>query len=211
MPCTNCKPVMCAASQPPSPSQPALAEAQKDVSLLAMTMDRLAQVPGTTHPKSRATPHPSAQCDTSIAPARIAQAGRPLEPINRIIVLGKRAEGVNVETFVSTHEQTVGKDVTGLLLLLPGGASQQRPAHTARTLALHTLHTLHTPHTPHTLHTLHTHTACAPSGASPAPAKTFLPRLGPCLYALRCHGSRRLRRDCGGTFGCVAERLAYAL
>lgn len=91
MPFIDCKLVMCAASQPPSPAQPALAEAQKDVSLLAMTMDRL------------------------------AQAGRPLEPINRIIVLGKRAEGVNVETFVSTHEQTVGKDVTGLLLLLPGG------------------------------------------------------------------------------------------
>jgi len=77
--------------QPLSPTQTVAAEAEKDVSLLAMTMDRL------------------------------AQAGRPPEPINRIIVLGKLAEGVTAEMFVSMHEQTLGQEATGLLLLLPSG------------------------------------------------------------------------------------------
>ena len=77
------------ATQPPSPVQAAAAEAEKDVSLLMMTMDRL------------------------------AQAERPLEPTNRIIVLGKLAEGTTAEMFVAMHEQTLGEDVTGLLLMLP--------------------------------------------------------------------------------------------
>jgi len=85
---------MAAVAQPPSPAQAASAEAEKDVSLLAMTMDRL------------------------------AQAGRPLEPTNRIVVLGKLAEGVTAQMFVSMHEQAVGKDVAGLLLLLPSGFAE---------------------------------------------------------------------------------------
>ena len=70
------------------------AEAEKDVSLLMMTMDRL------------------------------AQAERPLEPTNRIIVLGKLAEGTTAEMFVAMHEQTLGEDVTGLLLMLPSGFAE---------------------------------------------------------------------------------------
>ena len=82
------------AAQPPSPVQAAAAEAEQDVSLLAMTMDRL------------------------------AQAGRSLEPTSRIIVLGKLAEGTSAEMFVSMHEQTLGEDVTGLLLMLPSGFAE---------------------------------------------------------------------------------------
>ena len=82
------------ATQPPSPVQAAAAEAEKDVSLLMMTMDRL------------------------------AQAERPLEPTNRIIVLGKLAEGTTAEMFVAMHEQTLGEDVTGLLLMLPSGFAE---------------------------------------------------------------------------------------
>lgn len=82
------------AAQPPSPVQAAAAEAEQDVSLLAMTMDRL------------------------------AQAGRSLEPTSRIIVLGKLAAGTSAEMFVSMHEQTLGEDVTGLLLMLPSGFAE---------------------------------------------------------------------------------------
>jgi hypothetical protein len=77
-----------------SPVQAAAAEAEQDVSLLAMNMDRL------------------------------AQAGRSLEPTSRIIVLGKLAEGTSAEMFVSMHEQTLGEDVTGLLLMLPSGFAE---------------------------------------------------------------------------------------
>ena len=45
-----------------------------------------------------------------------------MEPNNRIVVLGKLVEGAVAAEFAARHEEILnGKDVTGLLLLLPSG------------------------------------------------------------------------------------------
>ena len=108
--------VACAALSPQQQvSSTTVAEGENNASLLEKTMDQLLQAHGSPH-----TDGPDASAKH--APKQLSQAGRPLEPLNRIIVVGKLAEGVPIAELVASHEQVLrGKDATGLLLLLPSG------------------------------------------------------------------------------------------